>query len=45
MKLKQIFFLGLYYGIGYHLPSKNFKLGGGARVNLDIGAASTFSRR
>lgn len=29
MKLKQIFFLGLYYGIGYHLPAKNFKLGGG----------------
>lgn len=29
MKVKRVLFLGLYYGIGYHLPSKKFRIGGG----------------
>ena len=28
MTIKQVFFLGLYYGIGYHLPRKTSKMGG-----------------
>ena len=29
MTLKKYFFLALYYGIAYHLPSKTFRFGGG----------------
>lgn len=28
MTIRQVFFLGLYYGIGYHLPRKTSKWGG-----------------
>ena len=31
MNIKRIFFLTMYYGLAYHLPSKTFKFGGTSR--------------
>ena len=45
MTIKQVFFLGLYYGIGYHLPRKTSKWGGYFLVSSDICAASIFLNR
>lgn len=36
MTIKQVFFLGLYYGIGYHLPRKTSKMGGGIFSKVQI---------
>lgn len=44
MSAKRTFFLILYYGIAYHLPSKK-QIGGVLAGSLDIGVASTYLRK